>query len=116
MNTTGDIIKLVLTTFVRYAVVAVSAWLVKEGIMEQGEADALKDPTTLAILVAGLLAVATGVYLRLKSRFRTNTALKMPAGATKKELDAVVSDSSVAQILSTAAPPSHQIKAATNRV
>jgi hypothetical protein len=109
-------LKLVLTTFIRYAIVAVCAWLVKKGIFDQGTSAALQDPIVIASIVGALLATATGIYLRLKSRFKTNTALKMPANSTPDDLNAVVKDATLGQVLSTAAPSKAQINSAPKNV
>lgn len=111
-NPITDAIKLILTTFIRYALVAVCAWLVKKGVMEQGVVDTLLNPTTIAAVAGAALVTLTGIYIRLKSRYKTNTALKMPSGSTPTELDQVVKQASVGEIITTAAPPQAVINSA----
>jgi len=95
------VLKLILTTFVRYAIVAVAAWMVKHNIMTEGEAAALQDPMTIAAFAAAIIVTATGIYLRLRSKFKTNVALTLRPGATNDDVNFAVKNATLGQILST---------------
>lgn len=91
-------------TFIRYGLMAMTGWLIQHKIITEGEGTALTDPTVIAAIATALGTLAIGIYLRFRSRYKTNVALKMPASATHDDLKNVVANSSVGQIMSTKVP------------
>ena len=96
------ILKLVLTTLVRYLVVGACTWLFAHHVFDQGTLQALESPVAVAAIATALATALYGAYLRLKSRFKTNVALALPQGANIADVEHVVSNSSAATIASTA--------------
>ena len=94
-------IKLALTVFARYAILAVCTWLVKHKVMTEDETKTFTDPVVIGSIVVGLGVIAAGMYSRLRSRFVTNAALQLPPSATRADANEVARDASVADVIST---------------
>lgn len=114
-NGIGTVMGLILTTLVRYAVVAVTAWLVQHKIMTEGDAQAFHDPTTIAAIVAAVVTMGFGIYMKLRTHWKVATALKMPQGATPYDLSTVTNQTGFGKIISTTPPTNVEITTAIKR-
>lgn len=101
MNPTAS----VLQTILRWAITSILSYLLAKKVITEELAQQINVGAIVAWAIPLLLPLIWGIYSHLKSHFKLNAALSLPAGSTKADVQAVVSDSSTADIISTQPKP-----------
>jgi hypothetical protein len=83
--------KQILGTFVRWALTAVSAWLISKGIISQEQSDAWMTELVIGI-VGATVPLLWALWNRVSHRVGFLTALQLPAGSTPQDVQEVTKD------------------------